>query len=70
MTFTYIRRAHSWLPDSLKRRVEAEYSVQLIRSVSGNPLYDEQEFFIYVIGDLDPRHSLMLDILLSDYIIS
>jgi hypothetical protein len=68
MAEKYLRRLRVWIPDEIKRSVEARYGFPLIRS-SGRSHYEETQWVqtLYPVSD---STALLLDLELSEYIIS
>jgi hypothetical protein len=62
----YSRRVNSWVPDTVKARIESQYSVEFIRSTDRNR--DQYRFYVHIYNgsvSLEP----VFDLILSEYII-
>ncbi len=68
--YNYTRELKRWLPDSEKARLQSRYGIRLLRSSSTRS--GEEDVWVTVMEpeQISYRLALLLDIELSEYIIS
>lgn len=65
----YNRAVCAWISDEVKKSVELQFSVLLIRSVVRSNYSDEERFRVHTRQPVSPATELLLDIALGDYLI-